>query len=463
MPLEKKKFDAAIDRLPPQDLNAEIYVLGAMLQDDVAAAKAIEFFGEDGETCFYKTDHQEIYNAIVAVFDSSQKIDVLTVGRELERRGELDKIGGNYFLTGLVERTPSAANIIAHARVVLEKSTLRMLAGAGVETTTDAFDVTASSDAVIDRAEQRLLKLAARKLRNGFVSVNPVLQEAFNVIDASCKNPNSVIGVPTGLIELDKATNGLQKSDLIIIAGRPSTGKTALALNITRNAAIDHKVGVGFFSLEMARWQLGIRLICTESRVDSHRARGGKITPAEMMRMASAVGKIDNASIFIDDSPSLSATEIRAKARRLSAEKNIGLIVVDYLQIMRHSDGENRNISIGYTTQSLKALAKELDIPVVILSQLSRNVENRSTPRPILADLRESGAIEQDADVVLFPFAPEGEGVIIIGKQRNGPTIDVPVLFQKEFTRFVDLSPRGDINAGSNRYEREPERADLPF
>lgn len=470
MPHEEKNINIFIDRLPPQDLNAEVAVLGSMMQDILAVTRAIEILGvgDDGALCFYKSEHQKIYKAISVIFDKSNPVDVLTVGKELNRTNDLDAIGGNYYLTELIARVPSAANIAFHANTVLEKAKLRLAVGIGVEITEDAFNVQASSDEVIDRAEQKLFKLSTRSLRNGFVPINPVLAESFEIIDKNHQKPGSVVGVPTGFTELDDMLGGLQRSDLIIVAGRPSMGKTAFALNITRNAAIDHKVGVGFFSLEMARWQLGIRLICSEARVNSHLARSGKLSARDMASLAQAVSKINEAPIFIDDSPALTAMEIRAKARRLASEKNVGLFIVDYLQNMRHPESENRNVAIGHSTQALKALAKELNVPVVVLSQLSRKVEGRDDGRPILSDLRESGAIEQDADVVLFPFAPNGAGIIIIGKQRNGPTDDVPIMFLKDYVMFANLA-KGRENAGSannNRYEHVPARdrePDLPF
>lgn len=457
-----------IDRLPPQNLESEVAVLGAMLQDIGATAKVIEFFGDDGKWCFYKSEHQKVYDTIVVLFEKSDPADVATVSHELMRNGELDAMGGRYFISGLVDSVPSAANVLFHANTVLEKAILRRMVAIGIEITEDSFDPLISSHDVIDRAEQRIFKLSVRGLRNGFVPVNPVLNETFTVIDRNHKNPGAVIGIPTGFIALDMKLGGLQRSDLIIIAGRPSMGKTTLALNIARNAAVDHKIGVGFFSLEMARWQLGMRLVCAEARVDSHLARIGKLSHSEMSRLAASVNKLNEVPIFIDDSPALTATEIRAKARRLVMEKSVGLFIVDYLQIMRHPESENRNVAIGFSTQALKALAKELDVSVVVLSQLSRKVEDRGDGRPILSDLRESGAIEQDADVVLFPFAPDGQGVIIIGKQRNGPTGDVPIMFLKDYVMFADLA-KGYENASTGsdkRYEKEaqpnPEQG-LPF
>ncbi len=455
-----------IDRLPPHDLNAEVAVLGAMLQDVMAISKVIEVIGDDGSWCFYKSDHEKIYNAVVTLFAKNSPVDTLTIGAELKCREQLDVIGGNYYLMELVARVPSSANVEYYARIVLEKAVRRIAAGIGVEITNDAFDDRLSSNETIDRAEQRLFKLSMRRIRAGFMPINPVMAESFEIIDRNHKNPGSVIGVPTGFTDLDGVLGGLQPSDLIIVAGRPSMGKTAMALNMARNAAVEHSIGVGFFSLEMAKWQLGMRLICSEARVNSYLARTGKLSRDDIERLVHAVTRINDVPLFIDDSPALTALEIRAKARRLMAEKKVGLFIVDYLQIMRHPDSENRNIAIGYSTAALKAMAKELNVPVVALSQLSRKSEGRDDGRPILSDLRESGAIEQDADVVLFPFAPDGPGVIIVGKQRNGPAgIDVPINFLKDYVMFANLSKgRENVQPGRNRYEHEPvEKPSFPF
>lgn len=459
MPQHEKNTDHLIDRLPPKDNDAEVAVLGAMLQENYAVGRAIEILGDSGDWCFYDSDHIKIYNAITAKFSKNEKADVITIADELTKRNQLDEIGGKYYLTELVARVPSAANIEHHARIVFKKARKRRLVVVGAEIVEDAFSDAIDDDDAIERAERNIFSLATNRLKGGFVKVEPVLTEAFAVIDSAHKN-RGLTGVPTGFTDLDDKMGGLQKSDLIIVAGRPSTGKTAFALNISRNAAVDHKTGVGFFSLEMARWQLGIRLICSEARIDSHRARNGKLSPSEASKLAVAVSKLNGVPLHIDDSPRLSAMEIVAKARRLVSENKVGLFVVDYLQIMRHANAENRNIAIGESTAILKGLAKDLNIPVVVLSQLSRKVEDRSDGRPQLSDLRESGAIEQDADVVLFPW----ENAIIIGKQRNGPTGDVPIVFLKEHVMFANsIAGRDNANPGRNYNEHESERETLPF
>ena len=435
-----------IDRLPPQNLNAEKAVLGSMLQESTAVSRAMEFL-EDW--CFYMTSHQLIFQAVQKLFESNHPIDVLTVASELQRQGHLDSVGGNYYLTELVASIPSAANIEYHARIVLEKAVLRRLIGVSTEITGDAFEAKEPVDDILDRAEQRIFSLSERRLRKGFESIHPVLHKTFETIESYHARSGSVTGVPTGFSELDEITSGFQNSDLIIVAGRPSMGKTALCLNLARNAALEGKCGVGFFSLEMANYQLALRLLCSEAKVNSHLVRTGKLPKEHFARLTHAVGRLAEAPIYIDDSAALSVMEIRAKARRLKAERNVGLFFIDYLQLVRGpKDIESRQIEISMISQSLKALAKELDVPVVALSQLSRAVEQRSgDKRPQLSDLRESGAIEQDADVVMFIYRPgvytkeldDNTAEIIIGKQRNGPTGTVELMFHKDYVMFADL------------------------
>ncbi|MGH7598863.1 MAG: replicative DNA helicase [bacterium] len=438
--------DQIIDRLPPQDANAEVAVLGAMLQESNAASRAFELL-EDW--CFYKGGHQHVFQAMSGLFERNEPLDVLTVGAELQRRGQLDAIGGNYYLTELVARVPSAANVEYHARIVLEKALLRRLIGVATEIATEAFEEQDRVDDILDKAEQRIFSLSERRLRRGFEFINPILHKTFDTIESYHHRRGSVTGVASGFNDLDEMTSGFQNSDLIIVAGRPSMGKTAFCLNMARNAAVDHKIGVGIFSLEMANYQLALRLLCSEARVNSHAVRTGKLPREQFSKLALAVGKLAEAPIYIDDTPALTVMEIRAKARRLVAEKKVGLFIVDYLQLVRGPRSvESRQIEISMISQSLKALAKELDVPVIALSQLSRAVEQRGGDRrPILSDLRESGAIEQDADVVLFIYRPEvydrvefeGISEIIIGKQRNGPTGTVKVVFLKDYVLFANL------------------------
>ncbi len=344
---------------------------------------------------------------------------------------------------------PSSANIEYYAKIVLEKALLRKLIEVSTEIVGEAYEAKEDAVEIVDAAERKIFSISEGKLRKGFLQIDPILRDTFEIIDGYHKRKGQVTGVPTGFKKLDELTSGFQKSDLIIVAGRPSMGKTAFCLNIARNAAVDHGVAVGIFSLEMSNTQLAMRMLCSEAKVNSHQVRTGKLPEHEWSRLSTCVGKLSEAPIFIDDSAALSVLEIRAKARRLKAEKDLGLLIVDYLQLVKGpKSSESRQIEISHISQSLKALAKELNIPVVALSQLSRAVESRGGDRrPILSDLRESGAIEQDADVVMFIYRPEvygpveREGVaeILVRKQRNGPTGEVELMFHKDYVLFTDL------------------------
>ncbi len=433
------------ERVPPQNLEAEMAVLGAILLQDEALDRAIELLDEQA---FHKPAHRKIFCAARDLRERNEPVDVVTLSNELERRKELEQVGGSYYLTELVERTPSAANIEYHARIVLEKALRRRLIEVANEIALQAYEGEEQVYELIDQAEQKIFRLADRRLRKGFESINPIMHETFAVIDKFHQRRGGVTGVATGFSKLDELTAGLQNSELIVIAGRPSMGKTAFALNIAYHAAVHQGVTVGIFSLEMARHQLALRMLCTAARVDQHLVRTGRLAEQDWPKLSTTVGYLAEAPIFIDDTPAISALEVRAKARRLKAQHDLGLLIIDYLQLMRGpSQVENRQQEISMITQSLKALAKELNIPVVALSQLSRAVEKRSEDRrPILSDLRESGAIEQDADVVLFLYRPEvykereqeGMAEVIIGKQRSGPTGTVKLVFIKEYVMFAD-------------------------
>lgn len=446
---QKPSKETSSERMPPQAVDAEMAVLGSMLISKDAVSKCIELLDAGA---FYKTAHQNIFQAAVNLDErGGTEVDYLTITDELEKMGVLDEIGGAYYVTELANRVPSAASVEYYARIVLEKSLLRKLIEVSNEITNEAYEGRDDAVEIIDSAEQKIFTLSERKLRKGFQSIDPILHETFEIIDGFHKRKGSVTGVPTGFNGLDAMTSGFQNSDLIIIAGRPSMGKTAFCLNIARNAAIDHQIPIGFFSLEMSNTQLAMRMLCSESRVDAHKVRTGRLPESDWPRLSTYVGKLSEAPIYIDDSAALSVLEIRAKARRLKTEKDIGLLIIDYLQLVKGPrSAESRQIEISLISQSLKALAKELNIPVVALSQLSRAVESRGgDKRPILSDLRESGAIEQDADVVMFIYRPEvygptedmGIAEIIIAKQRNGPTGTEKLHFHKDHVRFEDLEP----------------------
>ncbi len=435
------------DRMPPQAVEEEMAVLGSMLIDREAVNKALGALEPD---IFYRPAHKHIYEAMVALYEESVEIDYLTVTDQLEKMEVLEDIGGAYYVTELANAVPSAASIDYYAKIVLEKGLLRKMIEVCNEVISDAFAATGNVADLIDEAERRIFQLSEKKLRKGFLQIHPILTETFDLIDSYHKRAGTVTGVATGFDDLDKMTSGMQNSDLIIIAGRPSMGKTAFCLNVARNAAVEHGVPVGVFSLEMSNTQLAMRMLCAESKVDAHKVRTGNLPQSEWPRLSTSVGTLAEAPIFIDDTAALSVLEIRAKARRLKSEHDIGMLIIDYLQLAKGpSSSESRQIEISAISQSLKALAKELNIPVVALSQLSRAVESRGGDRrPILSDLRESGAIEQDADVVMFIYRPEvygpveEEGIaeIIIAKQRNGPTGTVELKFHKQFVLFSNMA-----------------------
>lgn len=420
--------------------------MGAILIESEAIAKAIEYLDESN---FYKDAHKKIFAAMMALYERNDPIDVLTLAEELNKRQQLEEVGGNYYLTELVERVPSAANVEYHAKIVLEKSLLRKLITLSTEIADEAYSATTDAIELIDIAEQKIFGLSKRRLKSDFAHIKPILHETMEIFESFHGRESGITGISTGFDKLDELTSGLQRSDLVIVAGRPSMGKTAFCLDIARHAAVKERVGVGIFSLEMASFQLAMRMMCSHGRVDSHKVRTGRLPAEDWQRLSISVGELADAPIYVDDTPALAIMEIRAKARRLKAEHNIGLLIIDYLQLVRGPKTENRQQEISMISQSLKALAKELNIPVISLSQLSRAVESRGGERkPMLSDLRESGAIEQDADVVLFIYRPEvygqvedqGIAEIIIGKQRNGPIGTVKLAFLKEYVQFANLA-----------------------
>jgi len=442
-----KREESKIQRLPPQDIEAEMAVLGAMFLESEAVGKAVEILDESS---FYKTAHQKIFKTAVELYDHQEPIDVITMADALKKKGQLEEVGGNYYLIQLSEKVPSAANVEYYAKIVLEKSLLRRLITITTTITNRAYDHKGDIYALLDSVEKEIFVLSDRRLKKGFVSIYQTMHETFEKIESFHGKQGGVTGVPSGFVELDSMTSGFQNSDLIIVAGRPSMGKTAFCLNVARNAAVEHGVAVGIFSLEMAAYQLAMRMLCSEARVDSHAVRTGKLPKEEWQKLSISVGILAEAPIYIDDTPAMNILEIKAKARRLKYEKNIGLLIIDYMQLVHGPAGsESRQQEISAISQALKALAKELNIPVIALSQLSRAVESRGGDRrPMLSDLRESGAIEQDADVVIFIYRPEvygrteEEGIaeIIIGKQRSGPIGSVKLAFVKEYVLFANLT-----------------------
>ena len=439
-------------RVPPQAVDLEAAVLGAMVLEKEAIAKAIEVLDD---TAFYRPAHQLIFQAMERLFERGEPVDVLTLIEELRRSGDLEKAGGEYAITELTTKVTTAANVEYHAHIVLERALMRQLISSSSEVVNRAYTETEDALSLLDEAEQRIFKISEKRMRKSFVSMNTAVHSTMEMLESIHGKHSGITGVPAGFTELDNYTGGFQKSDLIIVAGRPSQGKTALVLSIARNASVLHNIPIGFFSLEMSTQQLVMRLICAEARVDAHSVRTGRLPEDEWRKLSTSVGRLYKAKIFIDDTPALGVLELRAKARRLKAEHNVGLIVLDYLQLMQGPRNiQSREQEISNISRSLKALAKELEVPVIALSQLNRAVEARSDKRPVLADLRESGAIEQDADVVIFVHRPEMFGIdkdedgdptegiaeLILGKQRNGPTGKVKLAFVKQYARFENLT-----------------------
>jgi len=449
-------------RVPPHADEAEISVLGAMMLDKEAVSKSLQHLDH---TAFYKDAHQYIFRAMIDLFNEGQPIDQISVIDRLKRAKLLDKVGGAYYITGLIESTPSSANVEYYAKIVLEKSILRKLIISSTEIQSEAYEAKSPAFEILDQAEQKIFALSESRLRTGFKNFVDVMNQTFEHIDKIHKKKFHTTGVPTGFIELDDLTSGFQNGDLISLAGRPSMGKTALALSIARNMAVEYNVPIGFFSLEMADYQLAMRLLCAEAKVDSHLVRTGKLPQDQWRRLSEQTGRLAKAPIYIDDSATLTMMEIRAKARRLKAEHDVQMIILDYLQLVKGHRAENRQQEITEISRNLKALAKELSLPVLALSQLSRAVEARTgNHRPQLSDLRESGAIEQDADVVMFVYRPavymrlKGEEVtlederkteIIVAKQRNGPTDTVNAVFISKYARFENLAPQREELEGA--------------
>lgn len=449
------------EAIPPQAVEAEMAVLGAMMLDRDAIAQALEIIDD---TCFYMSQHARMFNCIISIYDRNEAVDLITLTNELKKRGELEALGGAVYLENILSSVATSANVEHHAKIVLEKSTLRKLIEASTQIVSDAYNGQADVSELIDRAERRIFAISGSRLRQGFVAMEDIVKDSFELVEQLYQQKRYVTGLESGFKDLDTKTAGFQPGEFIVIAGRPSMGKTSFAMNVAQHIAVKHKVPVAIFSLEMTKEQLMLRMLCSEARVKAHSVRTGYVGKSEWGKLTTAAGTLHDAPIYIDDSADLNVLEMRAKARRLKAEVDLGIIMVDYLQLVRgHGRTENRQQEISHISRSLKALAKELGIPVVALSQLSRAVEQRERKekRPILSDLRESGAIEQDADVVLFIYRPavyrhtaetmgdmmepdqmeeRRRAEIIIGKQRNGPTGKVDLLFFDEYTRFEDRS-----------------------
>ena len=444
--------DTYAGRSAPWSQEAEQAVLGAMLLDQDAALVASELL-ED--TMFYREGHRRLFRAMRALVEQRVVIDHVTLRDELARRNELESVGGGEYLGELVDVVPTAANLEYHARIVKDKAILRRLIETSTSIITEAYDGRATASDLLDKAESRIFTISQERGSEGFFRLKEMLWPTMERIEALQRSGKSITGVPSGFVDLDRLTSGFQPSELVIVAARPSMGKTALCLNIATHAAVEN-FGVAIFSLEMSRDQLVQRLITAEGRVDSQRVRQGSLRDSDFTNLARAAGVLQSCPMWIDDTPSITLLEMRSKARRLKAENDIKMVVVDYLQLMRSPEyAENRVQEISDISRSLKALARELEVPVVALSQLSRASEQRGGERkPILSDLRDSGAIEQDADLVLFIHRPEyydredeakkGLAEIMLAKNRNGPTGDVHLRFNREYTRFDSFSQRDE-------------------
>ena len=445
--------DFSSHKLPPQHIEAEQSILGGILIENEAINRVMEILDADD---FYRDAHRRIFNALINLSERDEPADLITLTNELRKIDQLDSIGGASYLASLIDSVPTAANIEYYARIVKEKAILRKLIQTSTEIITQSYEDRGDVEGFLDEAERSIFEISEKRVRPSFYPIREIVKQSFTTIEKLFQKKEAVTGVPSGFKELDRMTAGFQPSDLIIIAGRPSMGKTAFCLDVAEYAAIGNKIPVAIFSLEMSKEQLVIRMLCSQANVEGTRLRTGYLNESDWPKLTIAAGNLSDAPIYIDDTAALSALELRAKARRLKSEYGLGMVIVDYLQLMRgRSRVESRQQEISEISRSLKALAKELTIPVIAVSQLSRKTEERTGNRPQLSDLRESGAIEQDADLILFIYRDEvynrsednpnrGKAEVIIGKQRNGPIGKIDLAFLDKFTTFKDLY-RGDV------------------
>ena len=442
-----------LGKVPPHDIEAEQAIIGSMLTDKDAVVSAIEVLRQED---FYREDNRAIYTAIVNLYNKAEPIDIITVKAELESMGKFEQIGGLEYLAELPEKVPTTANALKYIKIVEEKSELRTLIKAANEIIESGYDSTGDVEDIMESAEKKIFNIMQKKNQKGYTSIKDALVDTFTKIEELYNRKQHITGVPTGFSELDYKTAGFHPSDLILIAARPAMGKTAFALNIATNVAVKANTPVVFFSLEMSKEQFVNRILCSEAMVDSNKVRTGKLEENDWAKLAGTIGPLSEAEIYIDDTPGISVTEIRAKCRKLKLEKNIGMVVIDYLQLVQGSNNKrngSREQEISEISRSLKILAKEIGVPVIALSQLSRAVEQRPDHRPMLSDLRESGAIEQDADIVMFLYRDdyynkESEkkdiAEVILAKHRGGSTGTVELLWLGSYTKFVNLEKRFD-------------------
>lgn len=441
-----------IGKVPPHDLEAEQAIIGSMLTDKDAVISSIEVLKEED---FYREDHRAIYSAILNLYNRAEPIDIITVKAELETMGKFEQVGGLDYLAELPEKVPTTANALKYIKIVEEKSVLRNLIKTANEIIELGYDPTEDVEDIMEDAEKKIFNIMQNKNQKGYTPIKDVLVDSFTQLEELYNRKQHITGVPTGFTELDYKTAGFHGSDLILIAARPAMGKSAFALNIATNAAIKANVPVVIFSLEMSKEQMVNRILCSEAMVDSNKVRTGKLEEDDWTKLAGSIGPLSEAEIYIDDTPGISVMEIRAKCRKLKLEKNIGMVVIDYLQLVQGSNKRNgsREQEISEISRSLKILAKEIGVPVIALSQLSRAVEQRPDHRPMLSDLRESGAIEQDADIVMFLYRDDyynqdsekkDIAEVILAKHRGGSTGTVDLLWLGSYTKFVNLEKRFD-------------------
>jgi len=445
-----KEVESHIDKLPPQNIEAEQSIIGAILIDNEALPKALEVIGIDD---FYKTSHRKIFRSMVELFDRNEPIDLITLTDFMKRSDELEAVGGVSYLSSLVNMVPTAANIKYHSKIVREKGLLRSLLRSATEIASKVYEDNLEAEEMVDYAEKSIFDISDKRVKASFITLKELIKSSFEMIEHLYDKKEAITGVPSGFRDLDELTTGFQKGDLIVVGGRPSMGKTSFTLNIAQHVGLESRETVAIFSLEMAKEQLAFRMLCSEAMVNSNSIRKGFIKKEDWHKLTGAASKLTGAPIFIDDSSGITVLELRAKARRLKMEHGLSLVIVDYLQLMRGKGSfERREQEISDISRSLKALAKELSIPVIAVSQLNRSVEQRRPPTPMLADLRESGAIEQDADVILFLYRDEvynkdtpankGEAEVIVAKQRNGPIGKVNLTFNSSCTRFLNRADR---------------------
>ena len=447
-----QEIPSVAEKISPQSVETEVAVLGSMLLDKEAIAIAVENIDS---SYFYKEGHKKIFEAVVNLYDQNKPVDLVTLSNELKTKELLEEVGGVSYLTAIVNSVPTSANIQHYAHIVKEKAILRALIKNATQIIAQAYETQENVDELLDRAEQLIFEISERRITSVILSLKEIVKQSIDTIDKLYQKKSYITGIPTGFVDFDAKTAGFQNSDLIIVAGRPSMGKSSLVLSMAEHASLVEKVPVAFFSLEMSKGQLVQRMLCSCARVEAQKVRTGFLSPSDWPHLTLAAGRLSEANIFIDDTPAISILELRAKARRLKSKHNIGLIVLDYLQLMRGAGRtESRQQEISEISRSLKALARELNVPLIAVSQLSRAVESRVDRRPQLSDLRESGAIEQDADVVVLLLRKEYYGLeeykglaeVIIAKQRNGPTGSINLAFIKEYTRFENLTKQEEDN-----------------